>query len=109
MEHYLLVESRSLLDGGCYAFDLGKELRAIPRRVTIYLVQDGVYAAAGRGEAAQRLLDSARADGIAILADEASLRSRGIAAHDVSDRARISTMDELVDLVAAQADKAIWH
>ncbi len=109
MEHYLLVESRSLLDGGRYAFDLGKELRAVPRRVTIYLVQDGVYAAVRGGEAAQRLLDSAHADGIAVLADEASLQRRGIASSDVSDRARIGTMDELVDLVTAQVDKAIWH
>ncbi len=109
MDHYLLIESRGLLDGGRYAFDLAKALRAVPRRVTIYLVEDGVLATVRSGEVGRRLLDSAKASGIEILADAASLRRRGIAPTELSGTARISAMDELVDLVMAQADKAIWH
>lgn len=45
MSQYLLIESKSPLDGGEYAFDLATQLRDLGHRVTVYLVQDGVFTA----------------------------------------------------------------
>lgn len=109
MAHYLLIESKNPLDGGKYAFDLGKQLRELNHNVTIYLVQDAVFAARKRFEAGEKLVAEATAQNLTLLADEISLRQRGIIKERLSEAVRISNMDELVDLLMEKSDKAIWH
>jgi len=109
MGQYLLIESKSPMDGGGYSFEVGAQLRALQHDVTIYLVQDGVFAARKRFEAAERLLANARANRLTVLADEISLRQRGLNGERVAEPVRASNMDELVDLLMERSDKAIWH
>ncbi len=109
MAQYLLVESKGPLDGGEYTFDVAKQLRQLNHNVTVYLVQDGVFAARKSFEAGQRLVADAKAQNLTLLADEVSLRQRGITKERLSEAVRVSNMGELVDLLMEKSDKAIWH
>ncbi|MFQ5827903.1 MAG: DsrH/TusB family sulfur metabolism protein [Candidatus Methylomirabilia bacterium] len=109
MAHYLLVESRSPLNGGKYAFDLAKQLRGLNHDVTIYLIQDAVFAARKRFQAGERLVGEAKVQDLTLLADVVSLRQRGLGKERLSDAVRVSNVGELVDLIMEKSDKAIWH
>jgi len=109
LAQYFLVESKSPLDGGQHSFELGKQLRELQHQVTIYLVQDAVFAARKRFEAGEKLIAEAKAQNFTLLADEVSLRQRGITKERLSEAVRVSNMNELVDLLMEKSDKAIWH
>ena len=109
MSEYLLIESKSPLDGGDYSFDLASQLRGAGHNVSVYLVQDGVFAARKSFKAGSKLLAGVNGEGVALLADEVSLRQRGITREHLAEPVRVSTMDELVDLLMEKSDKAIWH
>ena len=109
MTRYLLIESKSPLDGGQHSFELAKQLRELKHDVTIYLVQDAVFAARKRFAAGETLVAEAKAQNATLLADEISLRQRGIVKDRLSEVVRVSNMGELVDLVMEKSDKAIWH
>ncbi|MBI2152825.1 MAG: DsrE family protein [Candidatus Rokubacteria bacterium] len=109
MAQYLLVESKSPLEGGEHAFELAKQLRELRHNVTIYLVQDAVFAARKRFEAGEKLLAEAKTHNLTLLADEISLRQRGITKERLSEGVRVSNADELIDLLMEKSDKAIWH
>ena len=109
MSQYLLIESKSPVDGGAYSFDLASQLRDLQHQVTIYLIQDAVFAARRRFQAGEKLVSDAKTHNLTLLADEVSLRQRGISKERLSDAVRVSNMDELVDLVMEKSDKAIWH
>jgi sulfur relay (sulfurtransferase) complex TusBCD TusD component (DsrE family) len=109
MARYLLIETKGPLDGGGYAFDLGKQLRELRHDVTIYLLQDAVFAARNSFAAGAELLREAEKHGLSVLADSVSLRQRGVVGDRVAKLVRSSDMDELVDLLMERSDKAIWH
>ncbi len=109
MSQYLLIESKSPLDGGDYSFELARQLRGTKHNVSIYLVQDGVLAARRRFDAGKRLVTRAKVKQVALLADEVSLRQRGITRERLAEAVRVSTMGELVDLIMDKSDKVIWH
>ena len=109
MSQYLLIESKSPLDGGDYSFELASQLREAGHSVSVYLVQDGVFAARRSFEAGSNLLAGAKSKSVALLADEVSLRQRGITRDRLAEPVRVSGMDELVDLLMEKSDKAIWH
>ena len=109
MPQYLLVESKNPLDGGQYSFELAKQLRALNHNVTIYLIQDAVFAARKRFPAGEKLLAEAKGQDLILLADEISLRQRGVTKERLSEVVRVSNMGELVDLLMEKSDKAIWH
>lgn len=109
MAKYLLIESKSPLEGGEYSFDLAKQLRPLQHNVTIYLIQDAVFAARKRFQAGEKLLAEAKAHNLTLLADEVSLRQRGITKERLSEAVRVSNPSELTDLLMEKSDKAIWH
>lgn len=109
MAQYVLVETKSPLEGGEYAFELGRQLRGLKHAVVLYLLQDAVFAARKRFEAGEKLMAEAKAQNLTLLADEISLRQRGITKERLSDAVRVSNMDEFVDLLMERSDKAIWH
>jgi len=109
MARYLLIESKDPLNGGEYSFELGRQLREIKHDVTVYLVQDAVFAARKGFAAGERLLTEARKSGLGLLADEISLRQRGVGKDRLSAEVKVSNMGELVDLLMERSDKAIWH
>ena len=76
-------------EGGQYAFDLGKQLRDQRHDVTVYLVQDAVFAARRKFQRGEALLrDDARRYDLKVLADEVSLRQRGLASERLSSEVR---------------------
>jgi sulfur relay (sulfurtransferase) complex TusBCD TusD component (DsrE family) len=109
MARYLLIESKDPLGGGTYAFELGRQLAEQQHQVTIYLLQDGVFTARSSFPAGERLRQEAERHGLTLLADELSLRQRGIVGGRLAAGVRRSQMDELVDLLMERSDKAIWH
>ncbi len=109
MSQYVLIETKSALDGGSYAFDLGRQLRDLQHDVTIYLLQDGVLTARRRFPAGERLIEEARRSRLQVLADEVSARQRGVVGDRIAPGVRVTDMPELVDLLMERADKAIWH
>jgi predicted peroxiredoxin len=109
MGKYLLIESRDPFDSADVgqAYELARGLADEANEVTVFLVQNGVLpvrkasAAAGRvGELAAKAT---------VLADDFSLRERGITADEIVDGVRPTPIDALVDLVTEPGRKVIWH
>jgi sulfur transfer complex TusBCD TusB component (DsrH family) len=106
---YVLIESRDPFDSADTAFvtDTAAALRARGRAVTVYLVQNGVFAtrAGARGSHVPRLTQA----GVTVLADDFSLRERGIEAGEIASGVREASIDSLVDLVMHPDTKTFWH
>lgn len=109
MAKYLLIETKEPLGGGRYAFDLGRQLRELGHDVTIYLLQDGVFAARRGFAAGEACLTEAERQGVTVLADRVSSRQRGLVDARLAKQARLSDMDAMVDLLMEQSDRVIWH
>jgi predicted peroxiredoxin len=109
MAKYLLVETKNPLDGGRWAFELGQQLRDLEHDVTIYLLQDGVFSARRNFKAGQTLVADATKRGVRVVADQVSLRQRGVVGDRLTKDVAVSEMSELVDLLMERSDKAIWH
>lgn len=107
MAKYLLIASRDPWEyrDADYFFDLSRDLAAAGNQVTLYLIQNGVLAA----RAGVKPDPLSALDGVTILADDFSLRERGIRAEQLARSVRIAAIDELVDQLADPATKAIWH
>ncbi len=109
MSRYLLIETKGPLEGGDYAFELGRQLRAERHDVTIYLLQEAVFAARRKFQRGEALLAEAKGHDLHVLADDVSLRQRGVTGERLSSDVRKSNVNELVDLLMERSDKAIWH
>jgi hypothetical protein len=107
--HYVLIESRDPFESADTGFvsDTATALRARGRPVTVYLVQNGVLAsrAGARGSQVPRLTQA----GVTVLADDFSLRERGVDAGEMTSGVRESSIDALVDLVMQPGTKTMWH
>ena len=106
---YVFIESRdpfASTDTGFVA-DTASALRARGRAVTVFLVQNGVLAtrAGARGSRVPRLAES----GVTVLADDFSLRERGIEPSELCVGVRPTSIDTLVDLVVRPDTKTLWH
>ena len=106
---YVLIESRDPFDSADTRFvaETAASLRARGRAVTVFLVQNGVLAsrAGARGSHVPRLKDA----GVTILADDFSLRERGIEAGEMTGGVREASVDALVDLIMQPGVKTLWH
>lgn len=105
---YLLIESRDPFDSKdlSFSYELAKRLKADGDEVTLFLVQNGVLAA--RPSLAAEALRSVAGAGVQVLADEFSLRERGIAAGRVIAAVKPSPLDVVIDQLA-EGCKALWH
>ena len=108
MADYLLIESRDPFDSNDVATycGLAGDLARRGKEVVLFLVQNGVLTA--RSGAQSELLRNAARDGVVVLADEFSLRERGIPADGLADGVTGSPLDRVVDEMAVGA-KVIWH
>ncbi len=106
---YVLIESRDPFDSADTRFvsETAAALRARGRAVTVYLVQNGVLAsrAGARGSDVPRLTQA----GVTVLADDFSLRERGIERGEMTAGVGEASIDALVDLVMRPDTKTIWH
>lgn len=108
MPKYVFIESRDPFESGdCAKF--AEMIEGICRRgheATLFLVQNGVMGAR-RGAGANAVLDGLARNRVRVLADDFSLRERGI--RDVAPEVKSSGMRELVDLILEPGVKAVWH
>jgi predicted peroxiredoxin len=108
MAKYLLIESRDPFDTNDvgYFYDTANALASEGNEVTLFLVQNGVLPAR-RSSKSQPLTDAAKA-GVTVLADEFSLRERGISNDRLADGVESAPLDVVVDQLA-EGRKALWH
>ncbi len=108
MSRYLLIESRDPFDSNDVATycGLASDLARRGEEVVLFLVQNGVLMA--RSGAQSKLLRNAVQDGVVVLADEFSLRERGIATEGLAEGVVGSPLDRVVDEMAGDA-KVMWH
>ena len=107
MTRYLFIESRDPFESRDTQF-VEETAIAVKERghdVTVFLVQNGVLAAR---ESVRRLERLAKA-GVTLLADDLSLRERGIKAEELAPSVRESGIDALVDALVQENTKALWH
>ena len=108
MASYLLIESRDPFEtnDASYYYQLAASLAREGSKVTLFLVQNGVLPA--RRSRRSDGLAAAAAAGVEVLADEFSLRERGIRIDRLVAGVKPAPLDTVVDRLADGA-KAIWH
>ena len=107
MTKYLFIESRDPFDSRDTEF-LEEAAIAVKERghdVTVFLVQNGVLAARNNARCLKRLMEA----GVTLLADDLSLRERGIKTDELATTIRPSGIDSLIDAIVQENTKAIWH
>lgn len=106
MNNYLLIESRDPFESNDvgYYYDLSKGLVDDGNEVTVFLVQNGVLAA--RPSAHSAALTALCQSGVKVLADDFSLRERGIS--KLAEGVLAAPIDVIVDHLAA-GHKTLWH
>jgi sulfur transfer complex TusBCD TusB component (DsrH family) len=106
---YVVIESRDPFESADTTFvsETAASLRRRGRQVTVYFVQNGVLAA--RAGARGSHVSSLTRAGVTVLADDFSLRERGIERAELSVGVREASIDTLVDLVMQANTKTLWH
>ncbi|HEX6183608.1 MAG TPA: DsrE family protein [Pyrinomonadaceae bacterium] len=109
MTGYLFIETRDPFESRDTEFvaATAAALKERDNEVTVFLVQNGVLAAR-RGARDPYLARLAQA-GVRILADDFSLRERGIAGNELRAGVAQSSVEALVEMLARDEMKAIWH
>src|SRR5262249_24877091 len=103
------IESRDPFESNDANFILetATALKARGHQVTVFLIQNGALAA--RRNARHSHLPQLAEAGIELLADDFSLRERGVTAAEMRDGIQESNIEALVDLLIQTKTKAIWH
>ena len=108
MAKYLLIESRDSFESHDvpHYYDLAANLRKEGNEVTLFLVQNGVLPArkSARSEALTKLSQT----GVEILADDLSLRERGIEIARLAPGVKPAALEVVIDQLA-EGRKAVWH
>lgn len=107
MAKYLLIESRDPFEAKGVAGDLelATGLAESGNDVTLFLVQNGVLET--RRNARFEMLDGVLASGVEVLADDFSLRERGIRQSELKDGIEPAPLDVVVDQLA-EGSRTIW-
>ena len=108
MAKYLLISSRDPFesnDVGNY-YELASGLAKEGNDVTLFLVQNGVLPA--RKSSKSQLLSDVAGAGVTVMADDFSLRERGIGEGRLAEGVKASPLDEVIDQLADGA-KTMWH
>jgi predicted peroxiredoxin len=105
MGGYLLIESRDPFESNDvgYYYELARGLVAAGNQVTLFLVQNGVFAARAGTDTKLRTLFGS---GVKIFADDFALRERGIT--KLLDGVQIAPIEIVVDQLEA-GYKTLWH
>ncbi len=106
MGSYLIIESRDPFGSADADYGAATALADHGDDVTVYLVQNGVLATREASTAAGAI--GQLAGKVSLLADDFSLRERGITDDEIVDGVSVSSMDALVDLIADDGRKVIW-
>jgi sulfur relay (sulfurtransferase) complex TusBCD TusD component (DsrE family) len=108
MPGYLLIESRDPFEstGAARTCELAIQLRAAGHDVALFLVQNGVLAV--RSGVRRPELDQVIRTQIEVLADDFSLRERGISSASLIGGVRAAPIGSVVERLAAGWN-ALWH
>ncbi len=108
MSKYLLIESRDPFEANDVSniYDLAEGLAREGNEVTLFLVQNGVLPA--RPGTRSSALASVASTDVEVLADDFSLRERGIAADGLVAGVTASPIDIVIDQLA-EGRKALWN
>jgi predicted peroxiredoxin len=107
MARYVFIESRDPFESRDTQFveETAIAVKERGHEVTVFLVQNGVLAVRASVRRLGRLADA----GVTLLADDLSLRERGITAEELAVGVRESGIDVLVDALVQENTKALWH
>ncbi len=107
MADYLLIGSRDPFESNDVTrlYALAENLAKNGSKVTLFLVQNGVFSARDSGKSAA--ISAAADKGVEVLADEFSLRERGISPDRLVSGVSAAALDVVVDQLA-DGRKAIW-
>jgi len=107
MTAYVFIESRDPFESRDTTFveQTAIAVRERGHAVTVFLVQNGVFAARKNTARLTRLAEA----GVTLIADDLSLRERGIQREELADGIREAGIDSLVDVIGRANTKAIWH
>lgn len=105
---YLFIASRDPFDSNVAVdfYDMAADLAKDGNTVTLFLVQNGVLPARP-GPISAGLARAAEA-GVEVLADEFSLRERGIPGDRLAGGVKPAPLDLVIDQLA-EGRKALWH
>jgi sulfur relay (sulfurtransferase) complex TusBCD TusD component (DsrE family) len=108
MSHYVLISSRDPFTCATTVelYDLAREYRRQGHHVTLFLVENGVLPA--RAGAHCPALAEALGDGVAVFAEEFSLRMRAIPPAALWNGITPAPLDQVVDALAS-GHKVVWH
>ena len=108
MSKYLLIESRDpfVANDVGHFFELASSLVKDGNEVTLFLVQNGVLPA--RKSTKSQLLSDLSKAGVDVLADEFSLRERGINNDRMASGVKSAKLDIVIDQLA-DGRKTLWH
>lgn len=108
MSDYILIGSRDPFESNDVTqfHALAESLVDNGNEVTLFLVQNGVLSA--RKSARSAALTAVAGKGVEVLADEFSLRERGISPHDLVPGVSAAPLDVVVHQLA-DGRKAIWN
>jgi hypothetical protein len=107
MARYLIIESRDPFGGdAATSYELAASLAREGNQVTLLLVQNGVFPA--RRCRSSSLVEACARAGVRVIADEFSLRERGITRARMSPEVEAAPIDCAIDELERGA-KALWH
>src|SRR5215510_4288686 len=103
MAAYVFIESRDPFESRDTEFveQTAISVKERGHEVTVFLVQNGVLAGRKGVHRLQRLADA----GVTLLADDLSLRERGIKTEDLAPGIKESTIEELVNTIVQEKTK----
>jgi len=105
---YLLIESRDVFEGPTPFLELARTLAQEKREgpVTLFLVENGVLPTR-RCPSSEALSALAKA-GVEVLADEFSLKERGIGRERMIPEVKLAALDVVIEHMVA-GKKILWH
>jgi len=108
MGKYLLIESRDPFDSNDvdFTYSLASDLKKSGNDVTLFLVQNGVLPA--RPSTKSKLITDVAKAGVEVLADEFSLKERGISPGRLAEGTKASPLETVIDQMV-EGRKVLWH
>ena len=107
MTKYIFIESRDPFESRDTSFiaETASALKQRGHEVTVFLLQNGVFGARNSPKSLAKLADA----GINVLADDFSLKERGMDDTELARGIRPAAIENLVQALVQENTKAIWH